>query len=239
MEFQFFQGFAGKNFDEINLLHQSPMKVNEPCELLEIDVGYSIANYFPVEQAVSGNIKIAIINIVPIILSLHILIYAIVMNLCVEILVLNYIKYCRNRAMASRQGMDKDPIRIPVRARTRFVDLPMLVRVSGPEKGGYRGGIRSGRRRMAAVEPLLPGKGRGPARKDDRTAPNGVFLHLAHGLGHGAAAERIGAMGEIDPWRANGLAQAARAKRQRKAPFRCARMAFKDPSTCPEIAPAQ
>ena len=38
--------------------------------------------------------------------------------------------------MASRQGMAKDPIRIPVRARTRFVDLPPPVRVSGPGKGG-------------------------------------------------------------------------------------------------------
>ena len=78
-------------------------------------------------------------------------------------------------------------------------------------------GFDPGDGERAAVEPSLPGKGRGPARKDDRIAPNGVFLHLAHGLGHGAAAERIGAMGEIDFWRANGLAQAANQATEKSA----------------------
>ena len=86
--------------------------------------------------------------------------------------------------------MAKEPIRIPVRARTRFVDLPTLVRVSGspPGKGGNRGGIRSRRR---------TGDGRAVASRE-RTRPGlarCVFDTLGAHLSVGGKSARRAAAG--------------------------------------------
>ena len=90
-------------------------------------------------------------------------------------------------------------------------------------------GFDPGDGERTTVEPSLPGKGRGPARKDDRTLSNTAS---AHGLGHAAAAERIGAMGEIDLWRANGLARAANRATEKSA-FQVRSNGFQSPINMP------
>lgn len=44
----------------------------------------------------------------------------------------------------------------------------------------------------AVIEPLLPGKGRGPARRDDRTVLNGIFYILRTGAPWRDLPERYG-----------------------------------------------
>jgi len=92
--------------------------------------------------------------------------------------------------MASRQGMAKEPIRIPVRARTRFVDLPMLVQVSGspPGKGGGHGGIRSRRRRTGDGQAVAS---RERARRhDDGRRPRNAAMAAMIVRARGAATRR-------------------------------------------------
>ena len=53
-------------------------------------------------------------------------------------------------------------------------------------------GFDPGDEEWAAIEPLLPGKGRGPAREDDRTVLNGLFYILRTGAPWRGPPERYG-----------------------------------------------